>query len=151
MSTTLARTGHIGINVSDLGRSVDFYAEVFGLDVVGREDGDTDGRRYAFLGHDGDLVLTLWEQATAPFDAAAAGLHHLSFQAEDVDQVQAAEQRLRSMGATFVHEGVVPHGEGVSSGGIFFLDPDGTRLEVFAPTGATAPAPTAGAPTCGFF
>ena len=51
-----------------------------------------------------------------------------------------------------VYDGVVPHGEGASSGGVFFTDPDGIRLEIYAPSGAdTAPAPTQGAPTCGFF
>ena len=149
MPTTLARTGHIGINVGDLGRSVDFYAEAFGLGVLGRSDHDDGG--YAFLGHDGVLVLTLWQQATGPFDATSAGLHHLSFEVDDIEDVRAAEARLRSMGATFVHDGVVPHREGVSSGGIFFLDPDGTRLEVFAATGATGTAPHTEAPTCGFF
>ena len=50
------------------------------------------------------------------------------------------------------HGGIVPHGEGASSGGIFFEDPDGTRLEIYAPAGAnTAPAPSGTAPTCGFF
>ncbi|MEV5257368.1 VOC family protein [Streptomyces anulatus] len=40
----------------------------------------------------------------------------------------------------------------VFSGGIFFSDPDGIRLEIYAPTGADpADAPTSGAPTCGFF
>ncbi len=50
------------------------------------------------------------------------------------------------------HDGVVAHGEGASSGGIFFTDPDGIRLEVYAPRGAEAePAPTGESPTCGFF
>jgi hypothetical protein len=55
------------------------------------------------------------------------------------------------MGADFAYDGVVPHGEGAASGGIFFTDPDGTRLEVFAPEGATGHAPAADGPTCGFF
>jgi lactoylglutathione lyase len=47
---------------------------------------------------------------------------------------------------------VVAHREGAASGGIFFHDPDGTRLEISVPTGAEgAPAPNADAPTCGFF
>lgn len=38
------------------------------------------------------------------------------------------------------------------SGGLFFEDPDGIRLEIFAPRGvAGAPAPHADGPTCGFF
>jgi hypothetical protein len=40
--------------------------------------------------------------------------------------------------------------EGAASGGIFFFDPDGIRLEIFTPTGADV-APSGTAPTCGFF
>ena len=143
-------TGHVGINVTDLARSRDFYADVLGLDVVGTSD--SPGREFAFLGVDGTLVLTLWQQSDGRFDPRRPGLHHLSFQVADAEAVAAAEARVRARGAELVHDGVVAHGEGASSGGIFFLDPDGTRLEVFAPTGAeNAPAPTASAPTCGFF
>ena len=52
----------------------------------------------------------------------------------------------------FAYDGVVPHGEGAASGGIFFHDPDGVRLEIYTPSGADeGRAPTAAAPTCGFF
>lgn len=44
------------------------------------------------------------------------------------------------------------HGEGMDSGGVFFTDPDGICVEIFAPGGADGTtAPTPGAPTCGFF
>lgn len=146
----ILQTGHVGLNVTELGRSVDFYQQALGLSVLGRSD--EAGRRFAFLGADQALVLTLWEQSHGGFDPSAPGLHHLSFQVEGPEQVRLAEERLRAMGAALVHDGVVPHDEGTASGGIFFLDPDGTRLEIFAPTGAEdADAPTAGAPTCGFF
>ncbi|TDE36912.1 VOC family protein [Actinomadura sp. 6K520] len=144
------RTGHVGLNVTDLDRSLPFYLRVFGFDV--QAEGREDGRRWAFLGRDGQLVLTLWQQSDTVFPTRSAGLHHLSFQVESIDEVKAAERVLRELGAELVHDGVVPHGEGVSSGGIFFTDPDGIRLEIYAPTGAdTAPAPSGAAPTCGFF
>ncbi len=144
------KAGHVGLNVTELARSVDFYQQVLGLSVLDRSD-DAD-RRFAFLAHGETLVLTLWEQSRGTFDPRAPGLHHLSFQVDSPEEVLLAEQRLRAMGADFAHEGVVSHGEGAASGGIFFFDPDGTRLEIFAPSGALgAPAPTAGAPTCGFF
>ena len=146
----ISTTGHVGINVTKLDRSVSFYRAVFGLDVMSRSD-DRD-RAYAFLGADGKLVLTLWQQAKQPFMAAAAGLHHLSFQVGDIAEVRSAEDRVRAQGLTLHHSGIVPHGEGASSGGIFFEDPDGTRLEIYAPAGADiAPAPNGAAPTCGFF
>lgn len=146
----IATTGHVGINVTNLDRSAAFYRAILGLDVLNRSD--ELGKRFAFLGVGDQLVLTLWEQATSAFGASAAGLHHLSFQVSDIGAVKAAENRVREAGARLHHDGIVPHGEGASSGGIFFEDPDGTRLEIFAPAGAnTAPAPSGAAPTCGFF
>ncbi|MBM9621572.1 VOC family protein [Streptomyces zhihengii] len=143
-------TGHVGLNVTDIDRSLVFYGDVLGFDVIG--EGKEDGRRYAFLGRDGTLVLTLWQQADAAFEPTRAGLHHLAFEAGSMADVRAAENRLRERGVAFAHDGVVAHGEGTASGGIFFHDPDGTRLEIFAATGAeNAPAPTEAAPTCGFF
>jgi catechol 2,3-dioxygenase-like lactoylglutathione lyase family enzyme len=142
--------GHIALNVTDLARSTAFYRTVFAFDVVAeRTDGD---RRFAFLGQDGTLVLTLWEQSAGTFATDRPGLHHLSFEVADIDAVRRAETVLRGLDVTFAYDGIVPHGEGASSGGVFFSDPDGVRLEIYAPTGAdVAPAPTPAAPTCGFF
>ena len=142
-------TGHIGINVTDLDRSRDFYSAVLGLHLVG---GSSEApRRYAFLGDGERLVLTLWEQSRGRFDRAAPGLHHLSFQVASAGEVRAAEELLRALGANFTYDGIVPHAEGASSGGIFFEDPDGTRLEIFAAAGIQGEAPTADGPSCGFF
>lgn len=144
------QTGHVGLNVTDLDRSLPFYQKVFGLEV--QAESKEPERRWVFLGRDGKLVLTLWQQSDTAFATSSAGLHHLSFQVETIDEVKAAEEVLRELGAEFAHDGVVPHREGASSGGIFFTDPDGTRLEIYAPTGAdTAPAPSGESPTCGFF
>lgn len=142
--------GHIALNVTDLARSTAFYRTVFAFDVVAeRTDGD---RRFAFLGQDGTLVLTLWEQSAGTFATDRPGLHHLSFEVADIDAVRRAETVLRGLDVAFAYDGIVPHGEGASSGGVFFTDPDGVRLEIYAPTGAdVAPAPTPAAPTCGFF
>jgi catechol 2,3-dioxygenase-like lactoylglutathione lyase family enzyme len=142
--------GHIALNVTDLARSTAFYRTVFAFDVVAeRTDGD---RRFAFLGQGGTLVLTLWEQSAGTFATDRPGLHHLSFEVADIDAVRRAETVLRGLDVAFAYDGIVPHGEGAASGGVFFTDPDGVRLEIYAPTGAdVAPAPTPAAPTCGFF
>ena len=150
MSTIAFSTGHVGLNVTDLERSKRFYQDVFGWDVL--EEGGRDGSAFAFLGSSEALLVTLWQQSDGRFSARTPGLHHLAFQVGDIDAVQEAEERVRAQGVRLYHDGVVPHGEGVSSGGIFFEDPDGTRLEVYAPAGADeAPAPSGAAPTCGFF
>ncbi|GAB2635600.1 VOC family protein [Nocardia goodfellowii] len=149
-TTTPLVTGHIGLNVSDLDRSVEFYRRVLGFEQLAAS---TDGeQRWAFLGADGKLLVTLWQQSEGVFSAERPGLHHLSFQVDTIEQVRAIEAGLRELNVTFAHDGVVAHGEGASSGGIFFTDPDGIRLEIYAPAGAeSAPAPHGAAPTCGFF
>jgi catechol 2,3-dioxygenase-like lactoylglutathione lyase family enzyme len=144
-------TGHVGLNVTDLGRARDFYTRVFGLTVVG--EGRDGAREWAFLGRDGQLVLTLWRQSEGRFATGSPGLHHLSFQVGSLDEVRAVQATLTELGARLQYDGVVPHGEGADSGGIFFTDPDGIRLEVFAPSGlaGTAAAPVGAALSCGFF
>ncbi|MFD9412907.1 VOC family protein [Streptomyces sp. NPDC059989] len=152
MTTAIStlRTGHVGLSVTDLDRSLAFYRDALGFQVLG--EGKEEGRRFAFLGQDGELALTLWQQAEGAFAPAAAGLHHLAFSAGAIEEVREYEARLRGLGVQFAYDGVVPHGEGAASGGIFFHDPDGIRLEISVPTGAEgAPAPVTGAPTCGFF
>ncbi|WP_173019587.1 VOC family protein, partial [Streptomyces alkaliphilus] len=133
------RTGHVGLNVTDMTRSLAFYREVFDFEVMaeGKEGKEGGGeRRWAFLGREDRLVLTLWQQSEGTFRPDTPGLHHLSFQVGTMAEVEATAEALRRLGAEFAHDGVVPHGEGAESGGIFFTDPDGTRLEIYAPTGA---------------
>ncbi|GAB4454152.1 MAG: VOC family protein [Armatimonadaceae bacterium] len=144
------QTGHVGLNVTDLARSKGFYQSVFGFSVVAESD-DAE-RRFVFLGDGNRLVLTLWQQSKGRFAGNTPGLHHLSFQVDSIEQVREAEARIREAGATIYHNGIVPRREGGQSGGIFFEDPDGTRLEIYAPTGAEdRAAPYSSAPTCGFF
>lgn len=144
------QTGHVGVNVTDLERSLAFYRAVFDFEVMA--EGKEEDRRWAFLGRDDRMFVALWQQSTGSFATDRPGLHHLSFQVGTVEEVEATEEVLRGLGAEFTYDGVVPHGENGTSGGIFFTDPDGIRLEIYAPAGADpADAPTPGAPTCGFF
>ena len=144
------QTGHVGLNVSDLDRSKGFYQKVFGLDVMG--ESREEGRRFVFLSEGSTLVLTLWQQVEGRVEKQRPGLHHLSFQVATIEDVKRAEEKLRALNVPFIYDGIVPHTEGSQSAGVFFEDPDGIRLEIYAPTGAggrTAPSP--GAPSCGFF
>jgi lactoylglutathione lyase len=144
------QTGHIGLNVTDLARSKQFYQQVFGFEVLG--ESQEVGRQFAFLGQDGMPVLTLWQQSEGRFATHHVGLHHLAFQVGSIDDVRAFEERLRALGTPFLYDGVVPHAEGADSGGVYFEDPDGIRLEICSSTGAHGlAAPTADAPSCGFF
>jgi catechol-2,3-dioxygenase len=150
MTIQAFQTGHIGLNISNLERSREFYQAVFGFEIMGGSE--EKGHRYVFLGNGGKLVLTLWEQSEGRFANHQPGLHHLSFQVEAIEQVAEAEEKIRALGAKLFYDGIVSHREGASSGGIFFEDPDGIRLEIFAPVEAGTYATLAsGAPACGFF
>ncbi|MFS4093090.1 VOC family protein [Streptomyces sp. AF1A] len=142
---------HTGLNVTDLDRSLAFYRDVLGFALLA--EGKDEDRRYAMLGEPGGLPLvTLWQQAEGSYDGGRPGLHHLAFSVDSVERIREYEAALREYGVEFAHEGVVAHREGGTSGGIFFHDPDGIRLEIAAPLGPEgAPAPHADAPTCGFF
>jgi catechol 2,3-dioxygenase-like lactoylglutathione lyase family enzyme len=147
---TTFTTGHVGLNVSDLTRATRFYRQVFGFEVLG--ESNEDGKAFAFLGHGSNIVLTLWRQSSGGFTKDRPGLHHLSFQVDSIEDIRAAEERVRGLGARIHHGGIVPHAEGRASGGLFFEDPDGIRLEIFSATGAgESHAPHGTAPTCGFF
>jgi len=150
MAMPALKTGHIGLNVTDVRRSVEFYGKLFQFDVLAQQlDGD---RAFALLGDSESLQIALWQQSSGDFATGLPGLHHLSFEVADIAAVRRAELTLKELGVDFAYDGVVPHGEGAASGGIFFTDPDGVRLEIYAPTGAEgAAAPVKGAPTCGFF
>ncbi len=147
---TTFMTGHIGLNVTNLQRSKRFYQDVFGFDVAA-ESAETE-RAFVFLTDNARLVLTLWQQSNGRFHTGNPGLHHLSFEVDNIEKVKAVEDKVRQSGTKLYHNGIVPHGEGMTSGGIFFEDPDGIRLEVYASQGADVqPAPAGDAPTCGFF
>jgi len=142
--------GHIGLNVRDLARSKRFYQDVFGFDLAG--ESNAEGRTFAFLAQNSAVVLTLWQQSEGSFAANKAGLHHLAFQVDSIEHVKEAERRLRQLGIAIHYDGVTAHAEGADSGGVYFDDPDGIRLEICTPTGASrSPAPKTGAPACGFF
>jgi lactoylglutathione lyase len=149
-SVPTVQTGHIGLNVSDLERSKQFYQQVFGFEVLG--ESQEAGQQFVFLGQDGTPILTLWQQSEGRFATRQVGLHHLAFQVGTIDDVRGFEQQLRALGTPFLYDGVVPHAEGTDSGGVYFEDPDGIRLEIYSPTGVHGlAAPTADAPSCGFF
>lgn len=125
--------GHIAINVTDLARSLAFYTELLDLHIAHEvHEGE---RHLAFLTNDNGIFLTMWQQSTGAFSTERPGLHHLAFQVEGADEVRAFFQKALDKGVTLEYDRIVSHGAGSDSGGVFFLDPDGIRLEVYATSG----------------
>ena len=150
MQTTQYSAGHVGLNVTDLSRSKQFYSDVFGFETLGESsEGE---RKFAFLGYGENVLLTLWQQSEGGFEADCPGLHHLAFFVPSVEEIRDAEKALKGLGVRFRYDGIVRHAEGVNSGGIYFEDPDGIRLEIVTrEVPESAEAPHGAAPSCGLF
>lgn len=142
--------GHIGLNVTELERSIRFYTEVLGFTL--RTHSDDPDKKFALLGDKTQNLVTLWQQSEGTFSTELPGLHHLAFEVESVEDVKKLEDRLKAYGTAFIYEGMVAHSDGADSGGIYFTDPDGLRLEIYARTGVSAHASTpSNGLACGFF
>lgn len=144
------KVGHVGINVNNMEKSKEFYLKIFGFDILFEEK--LADKRHMFLGKDGEIIVTLWEQSDKSFSTSTAGLHHLAFLVDSVEELKAFEKKLDENKITKIYNGIVSHKEGASSGGVFFLDPDGVRLEVCIADGIDDCNPNhSDHSSCGFF
>lgn len=144
------RVGHVGINVNNIEKSKEFYLKLFGFEVLFEEQ--KEGRKYMFLGENKEIVLTLWEQSDKEFSKSTAGLHHLAFEVKSVEELKEFEKKLDLYNIPKIYDKIVSHCEGADSGGIFFIDPDGIRLEVCVMKGIhTCQPQTVEDSSCGFF
>ena len=150
MDIHLGRVGHIGIQVSDVGRSIDFYRKVLGLKVTGRWGPPDFERPVCFMRIDDkhhDVVLfELSEDARKAGVAAtdsqfrnAPGLDHVAFEIDSREDWLRALEHVRASGVKIVSGPYVHAPEGGDQGFVggtgshafYFLDPDGNRIEIY--------------------
>ena len=125
MAFSPVRLNHAVLFVADLERSVRFYSEVFGMEVMAREP----RANAAFLrlpqsGNHHDLGLFGVGGAGGPRRRGAIGLYHLAWQVDTIDDLAAARQTLLEHGAL---TGQSDHGATKS---VYGADPDGNEFEI---------------------
>jgi len=125
MAFSPVRLNHAVLFVSALERSVRFYEDTFGMDVIAREP----RARAAFLrlprsGNHHDLGLFEVGSAGGPKRQGAIGLYHLAWQVDTVDELVEARAALVEAGAL---TGQSSHGATKS---VYGADPDGNEFEV---------------------
>ncbi|GAB5448687.1 VOC family protein [Gymnodinialimonas sp.] len=117
--------GHVHLKVSDLDRSVAFYRDVLGLEVM-----EHLGDRAAFLsagGYHHHLGLNTWHSKGGPRPAQnAVGLFHTAFLYPSRGALARALQNVLDHDVTL--EGAADHGV---SEAIYFSDPDGNGIEIY--------------------
>lgn len=122
---TGTRIGHVHLKVSDLDRSIAFYAKVIGLTVQQRL-----GQEAAFLGADGyhhHIGLNTWQSKGRPPAADAhPGLFHTAFLYPDRAALAAAVAQVLACGVAL--DGASDHGV---SEAVYFRDPDGNGIELY--------------------
>ncbi len=125
----LKKAEHIGINVSNMERSLKFYTEVLGLKVRSRVR-LSEETELAFLPLGTETELELVCHATRPPEPKREGVvNHLAF---TVDDVAAALDHLRRHGVELINQEArtVPALHATIA---FFYGPDGEKFELFAP------------------
>lgn len=125
MGFSPVRLNHAVLFVADLQRSLDFYTELFGMEVVAREPrADAAFLRLARSGNHHDLGLFGVGTDSGPKRRGAIGLYHLAWQLDTIDELAAARSALVDAGA---YTGESSHGATKS---IYGADPDGNEFEL---------------------
>jgi catechol-2,3-dioxygenase len=125
MSFSPVRLNHAVLFVADLDRSVRFYTNVFGMDVIVREPrANAAFLRLPLSGNHHDLGLFGVGTADGPKRRGAIGLYHLAWQLDTIDELAAAREVLVDAGA---YTGESSHGATKS---VYGADPDGNEFEL---------------------
>lgn len=118
------RIGHVHLKVSDLERSIAFYRDTMGFDLVMRYGGQA-----AFLsagGYHHHIGLNTWESAGghAP-SPGTTGLYHFAINFPERRDLAAALKRIADSGWGI--DGASDHG---THEAIYLHDPDGNGIEI---------------------
>lgn len=112
---------HIGITVSNLERSIEFYRELFDFEII-EKYGDV---RQAFM-RVGEIVLGLYE--VEGYKNPAGTKNHISFYIDEEDFEDAVDEiKKREIPIVFGPDNLR---KGKS---VVFLDPDGNQIELCYP------------------
>jgi catechol-2,3-dioxygenase len=125
MTIAAVRLNHAVLFVSDLNRSLRFWTEAFGMEIVAREP----RANAAFLrlprsGNHHDLGLFGLGAGQPPRARGTVGLYHLAWQVDTIDELEQARLTLAQLGA---FTGESSHGATKS---VYGCDPDGNEFEV---------------------
>ncbi len=123
---------HVDLTVKDTALSRPFYEAVLGfmgyrLTVMGDGycDFDLQGQRFCSIG----LRNEKGSNAGRTHDRYTAGLHHLAFEAESHEDVDALHVLLVKIGASVLDAPAAYPQYGNGYYAVFFADPDGLKLE----------------------
>ncbi|WP_232769058.1 VOC family protein [Colwellia sp. Bg11-28] len=119
---------HLGLTVSNLEKSTQFFTETLGWKVVGGYD-DYPSKFVT----DGKLFLTLW-QVTKPSKSIAfdrknnVGLHHLALSVASIEDLKTLYERCKKTDGVIIEFSPEPNGDGPTIH-MMIREPSGNRIE----------------------
>ena len=120
----IKKVGHVVLGVRDPARSVKFYTEVLGMELVKVLD-DMQMAFFSFGERDHDIAVI---KVPDEQPVGSSGLAHTALEIEgDQEQLRELYERLKRYGARV--EFTADH---VLTKSVYFFDPDGNRLEIFS-------------------
>ena len=119
---------HTMLRVGDLDKSIQFYSDIMGMELLRKHDYESGRFTLAFLGYGEEkdnTVLELTHNWDTDSYEKGEGFGHIAIA---VDDVYAACEKIRDAGGTIVREpGPMKHGTTVLA---FVEDPDGYKIEL---------------------
>jgi glyoxylase I family protein len=125
---------HVAITVSDLGRSTEWYSQLFGAAPVLDEDEESGTFHHTVFALDGGMLFGLHTHMGAESkdqaDERRTGLDHISFGLKSSTELEQWQDRLNELGIANGGIKKAHYGSGIS-----FRDPDNIALEFFIAPG----------------
>jgi glyoxylase I family protein len=123
---------HVGVTVSDLDKSLNFYCDLIGMKFILRRTSPNGGSQVAFVecaGAQLELIQPDGEIATPArrVPDTEAGVRHLTFNFDDMD---ATFDRLVAAGVPVVSKPRDAYNRDILARVAFVLDPDGVVIEL---------------------
>lgn len=112
---------HLAILVSDIGKTLTFYKDVFHADVMYQE------KTWAQIKTPGSNDIIVFEQSSKSAVGKPGGIIHFGFRLRDPKNITVMIERIRKAGGKIREQGEFVPG----SPYVFFFDPDGYEIEIW--------------------
>ncbi|WP_243550047.1 VOC family protein [Priestia megaterium] len=116
---------HVGVQVKDIEKSIEFYTQKVGLELIETLPHTDPSLKLAFLGLKGNVIVELIQGYNSSLPNEGK-VHHFALA---VDGIEEEFERLKSAGVSFVEENIVTLPNGARY--LFFYGPDKEWIEYY--------------------